>query len=243
MRLDTSDSVLSSIGRVSCGYHSTKPDGECGVTSVLQTLLLTQFDLVGEPITVESAFAQADAAGPQARQRIEAAFNSNDRTGDRLRQLLPDAKVADYLQHHYNSHVSNIKLPDGGMNWKVMASLYGKPRMDDGIWLNEVALRAYAVLLKRNILVVPTSGCIFFYPKETGTYLRPDTGRVERTDLYPCIYCVGFIPECAFSPDTIVICHNMENHFWCTRMSPSSPDWNHLKFVSPLPIRKFYPIT
>jgi hypothetical protein len=109
-----------------------------------------------------------------------------------------------------------------------------------------------AILLHADVLVVPETGPVYAYPKETGLYNLQGTNHVFYSDKEGSIVCydethTAFIPEFAFDPETIVICYNAHGmvagtHFWCTRLLHDAPSWPTLLAACPVPVRRLLPV-
>ena len=118
------------------------------------------------------------------------------------------ATLPDYLQH------LSLRHQDGGM------------------WLDSLGLRAMAVYLKRDILVVGSQDGVActFYPKLACDYEFEDApGQSVNFHSYVGgTYChveqdsCPFLPASVFSDDTLVIMYNGVDHFWCTEKVPGA---------------------
>jgi hypothetical protein len=144
-------------------------------------------------------------------------------------------------------------LRNDGNNWKIVASQYGKRyaqpdrKNERGMWLDEPAVRALAIVLQRDILVVPSTAPIMYYPKQLRNYRMLGTNHTFDGSTEASIVCLDdtgeiFIPAIAFNSDTIVVCHNnstTQGHFWCTQPvdQHDSMDWSHYQRTCPLRVR------
>ena len=219
------EQTLELLGRTTGGYFDTDPDGDCAVVASIQTKLYNAQAIDGRQRNATAVKREALARCAHVRRLIEQAFCNN--TGD-IQQLLPDRRCAAYLRDTVNAHV-NETLPDDGSNWRVLASLYGRNRRDGGVWLNEPAIRALAIVLMSDIVVVSMAGPVTVFPKHGGLYHIVGTNQHYDTDTDANYFCSTrrggvFIPATAFDPSTIVICHDSNglrqgSHFWCTRFT------------------------
>ena len=233
------DTVLQALGRSSKGYFSTPADGNCAPLAIDQTILSqSTYRHAHSSLRSKLVLAKAQRQLPHSRRNIEMAFHNNN---DLTRLLSDDFCVAS-LGRTPNGLCGNTGLPNDGTNWKIVASQYGKCFDPDGMgirggmWYDEPAIRATAVTLQRSIVVVPPTAPVYFYPKQLGTYRLQGTQQSFDASTEASIVCLDrngpFIPEEAFSTDTIVICHNGSNHFWCTELSKNRPS----KEQCPLPV-------
>jgi hypothetical protein len=138
--------------------------------------------------------------------------------------MLPDDECERIARLTPYAHL-DWQLPDGGLNWREVARKLGSPANGgDGMWLNEQGLRALAIALQTHILVLPPAGTLSLYPKMPARHGWAEDTRT-RTDDPIQLQCAArhglrFLPDVAFSRDTIVICYNGTNHFWCTALDP-----------------------
>jgi hypothetical protein len=238
--------VLTWLGRASCGYSSTEPDGECAVVAPEQTRLMSDAVADGVLMSVEAARERAERSCDLLRRHIRDQFFASTYDGTVLRSFLTDERCTAALNHPANAHVDRTSLPGRGNNWRAFAELYARQRRRGGIWLDEPALRAYAVHLGRDIVVVSRSGAIVVYPRHLLVYHLVGTDRTY--DLSePSIVCVDtehrdYIPGLAFDPTTIVICYNGKDHFWCSELTAagraqnSAAHWAALRAACPVPV-------
>lgn len=221
------DTVLKALGRVAYGYHSTPDDGNCAPLAIDQTVFCTTvYQRVCAQLRSRLALCAARRQLKTSRQRVEQIIRSNIH----LQRLLPDERCAAILLRTPNGYGDVDNLPNNGENWKIIASQYGQIfGVNDkgktiGMWYDEPAIRATAIALQKNIVVVPPTSPVYFYPKDIGPFRLEGTSQEFKTDQEPSIVCMTsnaspFLPSQALLPDTIVICHNGSNHFWYTDLS------------------------
>ena len=229
--------TLAWIGRTSRGPNATPGDGDCAVVAIQQSRLyaedLTQLD--------DDVLAESQRLCPTTRQSIYDAFHSDDLQG--LRALLPDHRCIQTLAHSASQgRGSRVRRQRNRSDFQKVTDLYAKPYANGGIWLDEPALRALAVTLGTNILVIPPCGAIYFYPKYLGIYHIVGTDHTYDSSE-ASVYCVDhnnldFVPSIAFDDATIVICYNGTNHFWCTELTSikQPADWEQLQSACPIPV-------
>lgn len=202
--------------------------------------------LTGERLDDATVKRRALAGCSQVRRLLQQVFVNNV---EGIQSFLPDSRCTQYLRDTINAHV-RVTLPGGGDNWRVIAELYGKTRRNGGIWLNEPAIRALAIVLQADIVVISMVGPVIVYPKSGGFYqIAGSTNRIDITTdtSYFCRSRTDalFLPATIFNPTTIVICHDANgltrgSHFWCTQFNVTintEADLARLRDVCPVPVR------
>jgi hypothetical protein len=117
----------------------------------------------------------------------------------------------------------------GGVNWRTVALHLGH-RVDQrrlpaasrdearGAWMDMLGMRALARHLQRDIVIVSRMQGVTMHFKDAGPH-RCGNGTPLATNKVPDVQFAYCLPRQAFSPDCIVVCHDID-HFWCTAPKP-----------------------
>jgi len=215
------DRLFKVINRVHNGPSSTFGDGDCGVHSVLQSLIVGSQD-PDLKIGSEAAKRYAERNVGNLRKRVSKNIaNSLD-----LRSHFTDENMDEMLRNDDTRHRCSVLISEHGKSWKVFVFLLGFRYKTIGIWFNFIAMRCTAITLDRDIVVIDVRAhqSMTVYPRRFGAYHIPGV-RIYGSEVVS-IYCSDkegeFIPRFAFHHDTLVLAYNGGTHFWYSKLADST---------------------
>jgi hypothetical protein len=250
--------VLGSLGRRDMGYDFTPSDGDCLFTAVGQCCFMIPVNSCptimfhGNPPIGPLNYSADDLAfsllllakgkGHWLRSKVASLLRSNDplrmlaaHNWDTLLSVLPSL-----VRYNTAGKEAVARMQADGVDeyqrLECLAGLFRKPCDEGGIWATEIAVRAVAMIVQRDIFVVRvTNGRIasfLHYSKEPPTgdlaYTSIRTGRAD-------VHMALRLPKAIFDIRSIVLA-NDGTHYWPTHPNECYKDSHALsdksKYVS-----------
>jgi hypothetical protein len=253
VHLDAADKferIMSRIGRTHQGPHSTYGGGECALFATLQTLepdfaeffcqhASSCMHVIAElRIDVKNVVLDMKCGDVTRKRCVE----DTVRTTLAAQASETDQEVIWSSNPDWGEVAEKLGMPVAGM----LGIMENVPKMflfavvffDDvcvfaegGIWFGEVGLRALALVVKEDIVVVNCStGNMMVYPCFHGAHKmkgpKRTTSSVSQEMGRPCTDRCGnqVTPLTVFKPSTVVLAYN-GIHFWYTKIgNPGSID-------------------
>jgi hypothetical protein len=195
--------VLDMFGRTDVGSHMTPGDGNCFFTGAAQCgLLLEIFELEKREPTdadIRGIEREAKKRGAEYRQRISELIIESD-------------WIKQYISHYWKEMTSLTLSKRTSDKAKAVAQQLGTP----GTWANELAIRALALVLKKDIFTVNVTGEVVHSVYHYIINDEPEIREVGMTLFHSIYKKHGFdLPHSMCFPDSIVLVHS-DHHFWAT---------------------------
>jgi hypothetical protein len=223
MRRPTLVEVLLAIGRTKA---YTPPNGDCAILACMQTQLYFE-----QSINEESDRVLQEALAKVGETRRLAGKCILDESV--LRQYLE--KIHLPLQTSLlRTRVVPQREPAVYTSADNFVKLgYSRPYAEGGIWFDSLGIRALAITMESNVVVLDTTTFMCTVYSQHRSHLSSTLRQLNHPRVFNPSYIVSFnasstiqLPRLIFDPRTIVILYNGSNHFDATVVSPDL--LNHL---------------